>query len=90
MYVIAKKVDEIYWVLSEVWIASEDSYSPSIFVSANYEYLDFWAKSESRMREFMVFENKSDAYALLIALKHLGKEIAGLLVIDMEGVYEEL
>lgn len=90
MYVIAKKVDEIYWVLSEVWIGSEDSFSPSIFVSAKWEDIDFWVQSESHKREFMVFGNKSDAYALLITLEHLGQEIAGLLVINMEGVYEEL
>lgn len=85
MYVIAKKVGDEFYFLSEVFFGSDLSKDcPSTMVRTQFTWADLFEIDYPYNPDLMYFEDKTDAYSLLVAMDHLGAETIGFRVVDVE------
>lgn len=85
MYVIAKKRGDEFYFLSEVYFGSDlADECPQVMVRTQWQWADLSELDYPYVSDLMYFENKADAYALLVAMDLLGEETCDLCVQDVE------
>lgn len=85
MYVIAKKRGDEFSFLSEVFFGSDLTKKfPQVMVRTQFTFSDLPELDYPYNSDLMYFENKADAYALLVAMDLLGAETCDLRVMDVE------
>lgn len=73
MYVIAKKKGDEFYYLSEVYFGSDRSRDmPQAIVKTQWLWADPDCLDYPYVSDLLYFENKTDAYALLVAMELLG------------------
>lgn len=86
MYVIGKVKGEEFYFLSEVDFGSNLSPEmPEVLVHTQWTWADPSSLDYPYNADLMYFENRSDAYALLVAMDLMGEEIITYQIICVEG-----